>query len=244
MRRGWRSGLLALLMTASGGQAMSATVPARYLALGDSYTIGESVAVDARWPNQLAARLRAEGVDLAPPQIIARTGWTTDELSAALDALARGETVSLSDDEQARAPAPPYALVSLLIGVNDQYRGRPVTAARSEFQALLQRAIAYAGGAPERVLVLSIPDWGVTPFARAHGRDGAQVAIEIDAYNADQRALCAAAGVRYIDITAGTREAGLRPELLAADGLHPSALDYARWAEAALAAARAALAFP
>lgn len=217
-------------------------LPLRYLALGDSYTIGESVPTAARWPKRLVELLRAEGITIASPDIIARTGWTTDELSTALDALEHGERVALADGESAPRPAPPYQLVSLLIGVNNQYRGRPVDEYRTQLRVLLKRAIAYADGQPGRVIVLSIPDWGVTPFAAAHGRDAAVVAAEIDRYNAVKQAECARAGVAYIDITGLTREAASRRELLADDGLHPSAIDYQRWAQAALPAARAALA--
>jgi len=214
---------------------------ARFLAIGDSYTIGESVPAAARWPNRLAELLRADGIEIANPVIIARTGWTTDELDAALDALERSESVSLTDAETAPKPAPPYQLVSLLIGVNNQYRGRPVEEFREQLRALIVRAVAYADGDSQRVIVLSIPDWGVTPFAHEHGRDAAQVAREIDAHNAAKREECAHAGVAFVDITGLTREALERPELLAADGLHPSAIDYQRWAQAALPAARKAL---
>jgi lysophospholipase L1-like esterase len=215
--------------------------PARYLALGDSYTIGESVPAAARWPNQLVELLRADGIAIANPDTIARTGWTTDELSAALDAAERGEPVALADAELAPMPAPPYRLVSLLIGVNNQYRGQPIDNYRSQLRALIVRAVGYADGRPGRVIVLSIPDWGVTPFAATHGRDAAVVGAEIDAYNATKRAECARAGVAFVDITALTREARERRELLAADGLHPSAIDYQRWARAALPVARKAL---
>lgn len=221
--------------------APAPALPARYLALGDSYTIGESVPADARWPNRLADLLRADGVDIANPQIIARTGWTTDELDAALDAVEGGATVMMTGAEPALRPAPPYQLVSLLIGVNNQYRGRPVDEYREQLRALLKRAIGYAEGQPARVVVLSIPDWGVTPFARGQGRDAAQIAREIDAHNAAKREECARAGVAYVDITGLTRAAATRPELLADDGLHPSAIDYQRWAERALPAARMAL---
>ncbi|WP_282298557.1 GDSL-type esterase/lipase family protein, partial [Stenotrophomonas sp. PS02289] len=122
----------------------------RYLALGDSYTIGEGVAEQGRWPVQLSAALRAAGVDIADPQIIATTGWTTDELDAGIDAA---------------APQGPFDLVTLLIGVNNQYRGRSVDEYRTQFSALLQRALGFAGQRAQRVLVLAIPDWGVTPFA-------------------------------------------------------------------------------
>ncbi len=228
---------LSLLSMLSGAPAL----PARCLALGDSYTIGESVPAAERWPNQLAQGLRDAGANLANPDIVARTGWTTDELTAALDAVEHGETVEMAANERAPRPAPAYALVTLLIGVNNQYRGRPVDEYQAQLRALIARAIAYAGGQPRRVVMLSIPDWGVTPFAAGMGRDAATVAREIDAYNAAARAVCAEAGVAFIDITPLTREATQRPELLAGDGLHPSGIDYRRWAQAALPAARAAL---
>lgn len=228
---------LTLLSMLSGAPAL----PARYLALGDSYTIGESVPAAERWPNRLSVLLRVQGVDIANPDIVARTGWTTDELSAALDAVERGDAVDMAAGEHAPRPAPPYSLVTILIGVNNQYRGRPLDEYQTQLRALVARAIAYAGGESRRVVMLSIPDWGVTPFAAGMGRDGATVAREIDSYNAAARALCAEMGVAFVDITPLTREAVGRPELLAGDGLHPSGVDYQRWAEAALPTARAAL---
>lgn len=221
------SGTALLLAMALGATQVESM---RYLALGDSYTIGESVAAEQRWPVQLSAGLRELGLAVADPDIVARTGWTTDELDRAIDAAVEAGEVSGE-----------YQLVSLLIGVNNQYRGRSVESHLPEFEALLQRAIGYAGGKPQRVIVLSIPDWGVTPFAAAQKRDAAEVARSIDAYNAAQRAVCARLGVAWIDITPGTREASARPELLAADGLHPSGIDYARWAAKALPVARQAL---
>lgn len=212
-------GLLGALLTVAALSATPSptTTPTnlRILALGDSYTIGESVPADERWPVQLAALLRKRGLAVAEPQIIAKTGWTTDELSAAMDA------ATLS---------PPYDLVTLLIGVNNQYRGRELDHYRVEFRALLDRAIDLAGDRPARVLVLSIPDWGVTPFAREKQRDAATVAAEIDAYNAVNRDEAQRAGVAWINITPMTREAAMDPTLLAEDGLHPSGRDYARWA--------------
>ncbi|RDI98585.1 SGNH/GDSL hydrolase family protein [Dyella solisilvae] len=196
----------------------------RYLALGDSYSIGEGVAESGRWPVQLADRLRQEGVALAAPTIVATTGWTTDELSAAMD----GSTFE-----------PPYDLVSLLIGVNNQYRGREADDYRGEFQRMLERAIGLAGDRPGRVLVLSIPDWGVTPFAQASGRDTADIARELDVYNAIAAELVRAAGAYWVDITGISR---LHPALLAEDGLHPSAAQYTLWTEAALPIAHSLLA--
>ena len=195
-----------------------------YLALGDSYTIGEGVAADGRWPMRLAAALRAQGVALADPTILATTGWTTDELSAAMDAATF---------------APPYDLASLLIGVNNQYRGRAADEYRGEFRRLLERAITLAGDRPDRVLVLSIPDWGVTPFAQASGRDTARIAAELDAFNAIAAEETRVAGAAFVDITPISRD---YPALLADDNLHPSAAQYALWAKAALPSARRLLA--
>ena len=197
----------------------TAATSTSYLALGDSYTIGEGVAQAGTWPFQLAAALRAQGIVLDDPQVIATTGWTTDELAAAI---------------AAEAPQGPYALVSLLIGVNNQYRGRPLAEYRQQFEQLLQRAIALAGDRSDRVLVLSIPDWGVTPFAFASGRDRQAIADDLDAYNAAAGELCEAHGVAFVDITGISRDGGGEPAMLADDGLHPSAAQYARWAEAAL----------
>jgi lysophospholipase L1-like esterase len=193
-----------------------------FLALGDSYTIGEGVAPGERWPVQLAARLRGEGVDVADPQIVATTGWTTDELLAAMDA---------------GMFAPRYDLVTLLIGVNNQYRGRPLDEYRAQFRDLLQRAIALAGGNPAHVIVVSIPDWGVTSFAAREGRDLARVAREIDAFNAVASAATASVGAAWVDVTTISRQPGSRNELVG-DGLHPSGAQYARWAEAMLPVAR------
>lgn len=188
-----------------------------YLALGDSYTIGEAVPFAENFPSQTALMIKTDTTELLP-RIIARTGWTTDELEAGI-AAANTASPLLSS----------YDFVSLLIGVNNQYRGRSVDSYRPEFTALLQKAIQYAGNRPERVVVLSIPDWGVTPFAS--GRDRAQIAAEIDAYNAANRQISLQYNVHYIDITPWTREAATDPTLLAADGLHPSGKEYRRWAE-------------
>jgi lysophospholipase L1-like esterase len=194
-----------------------------YLALGDSYTIGEAVAAHERWPAVLVQRLRHGGMPIDEPQIVAVTGWTTDELAQGMDAAAL-----LS----------PYGLVTLQIGVNNQYRGRPADDYREQFAGLLDRAIVLAGGRAARVVVASIPDWGVTRFAREQGRDRARIAAELDAYNALARAETERAGARFVDITGTSRQ---HPELLADDGLHPSAAQYALWVEAIEPAVRAAL---
>ena len=198
-----------------------------YLALGDSYTIGEGIDAAGRWPVQLAAALRTHGIGLADPRILATTGWTTDELWAAMDAA---------------EPLGAWDFVSLLIGVNNQYRGRSVDDYVGEFHRLLRRAIALAGDRVDRVLVLSIPDWGVTPFAVASGRDREAIAADLDAYNAAARDLCEAHGVAFVDITGISRDRGGTAEMLADDGLHPSASQYARWAGAALPVALGLLA--
>src|SRR5690606_9107716 len=177
----------------------------RYLAPGESYTIGEGVADDGRWPVQLARALHGDGIALDDPCIIAATGWTTDELSATIDDA---------------APSGPFDLVSLLIGVNNQYRGRDVGDYRSGFTALLQRAIGFARGRADRVLVLSIPDWGVTPFAIQSGRDRDLIASELDAFNAAACDICTAHGVAFVDITGISRTDGGDTAMLADDGLH------------------------
>ncbi|HET6806005.1 MAG TPA: SGNH/GDSL hydrolase family protein [Frateuria sp.] len=198
-------------------------MPLHYLALGDSYTIGEAVPAAERWPARLVRQLRARGLAVEEPRIVATTGWTTDELSAGMDA------ASLT---------PPYDLVSLLIGVNNQYRGRPAGEYRGQFARLLQRAVTLAGGRASRVVVVSIPDWGVTRFAGEQGRDPAPIAHALDVYNAIARDEAGRAGARWVDITPVSRR---HPELLAEDGLHPSAEQYALWTEAILPAAAAAL---
>jgi lysophospholipase L1-like esterase len=196
----------------------------RYLALGDSYTIGEGVAAAARWPVQLVARLAERGIALAPPQIVATTGWTTDEL-------AQGIATSALD--------PPYALVSLLIGVNNQYRGRADDEYATQFQQLLRQAITFAGNRAERVLVVSIPDWAATRFAAAGDRDREAIGRQIDHFNALARQRATAAGAVFVDVTGLSRQ---YPDELVDDGLHPSAEHYARWVERIAPQAAAALA--
>jgi lysophospholipase L1-like esterase len=196
----------------------------RFLALGDSYTIGEGVAEHDRWPVQLAALLRQHGVSVAEPEIVARTGWITGELSAGIDAA---------------APRGPYALVTLLIGVNNQYRGLGLDEYRDQLRALLHRAVAFAGGDAGRVVVVSIPDWGVTPFAE--GRDRAVIHAGIDAFNDVNRGEARRAGAGYVDVTPATRRDGTDPAFIAGDGLHPSGKMYTEWARLALPAALSAL---
>lgn len=201
-----------------------------YLALGDSYTIGEGVAEHERWPEQLAAELRAQGLPVEAPRIIATSGWTTEALSAAIDTA-----------ELARSLLPRYDLVSLGIGVNDQYRGRALGDYALAFRMLLERAIAFGGGQSRHVFVPSIPDWGTTPFARASGRDRADIAERIDAFNAAAAAVCAQRGVAFIDVTTLGRRAD-NLALLVDDGLHPSAALYRQWVSHLVGAASAAIA--
>ena len=188
--------------------------PYRYLALGDSYTIGESVPVADRWPVQLVAALRAQGLAIADPEIIAKTGWTTAELANGID--------------QAQAQGP-YDLVSLLIGVNNQYRGLSQEQYREEFVELLDTAVAFANNDPNRVFVVSIPDWGVTPFGQR--RDSEEVSAAIDAFNAINRAETENRGIVYIDITPISQQAIDNRTLIADDGLHPSGKMYRLWVE-------------
>jgi lysophospholipase L1-like esterase len=187
-----------------------------YLALGDSYTIGEMVEPQENFPNQVVKMMTSNSVELE--RIIAKTGWTTDELEAGIVASNTNKPLLNS-----------YDLVSLLIGVNNQYRGRSADDYKPEFEELLRKAIRYAGNRADHVVVLSIPDWGVTPFA--NGRDREQIAKEIDAYNAANKKIAEQYSVHYIDITPWTREAATDNSLLASDGLHPSGKEYKRWAE-------------
>lgn len=185
-----------------------------YLAIGDSYTIGEAVPPEENFPNQTVAILNEKGNLFNAPQIIARTGWTTDELDAAIDEARINKT---------------FDIVSLLIGVNNQYRGRSVSEYKTQFDHLLQRAMQFSGNKPQHVFVLSIPDWGVTPFAE--GRDRNEIARSIDTFNDTAREICRHHKIDFIDITASQRIDGNKPAYLASDGLHPSGKEYKRWAE-------------
>jgi lysophospholipase L1-like esterase len=196
-----------------------------YLALGDSYTIGEQLMLAESFPYQTVQLLRkaaagvdghgqAPGLTFTAPEIIAKTGWTTDELSAAIQ-----QTIFLKQ----------YDVVSLLIGVNNQYRGRAIEEFKNGFIALLEKAIECAGGNHHRVFVLSIPDWGITPFAG--DRDAQKIANEINAYNDVCKSVSSEYNCMFIDITVSQRTDGRKPEFLAADGLHPSGLEYAKWAK-------------
>jgi lysophospholipase L1-like esterase len=184
-----------------------------YLALGDSYTIGQSVDAKQSFPVQLKDKLAAYGVQ--QPTIIAQTGWTTDNL---INAINLGGIAGKK-----------YDIVTLLIGVNDQYQGLSQANYRTKFVQLLNSAIKFAKGNKKRVFVVSIPDWGVTPYA--NGND-AKIAPEIDQFNAINKEESDKAGVNYINITPISKEAATNPLLTASDGLHPSAVMYAKWVEA------------
>nr|WP_229321201.1 SGNH/GDSL hydrolase family protein [Larkinella knui] len=211
--------LLFLACTQPGTDDVMTTNPtanANYLALGDSYTIGESVPEADRWSVQLAGLLRKEGLNITDPDIIARTGWTTSELSDAIKQSGNQKT---------------YQLVSLLIGVNNQFRGQSLETYRTEFRALLQTAIRFANEKPKRVFVLSIPDWGVSPYAANRNRQ--QIAKEIDAFNDVAQEECKKAGIAYVDITPTSRTAASDPSQIAEDNLHFSGKQYRQWAEKA-----------
>ena len=184
-----------------------------YLALGDSYTIGEQVPFAENYPNQLVQLLRKDGYDFHAAEIVARTGWTTDELQFGINN---------------HIFRPAYDFVTLLIGVNNQYRGRSAEEYEAHFSDLLEQAIAFAGNRKERLAVLSIPDWGITPFAT--GKEQVKISQEIDLFNEVNRRVTSTSGIHYIYITGLTREAQNDPSLLAADGLHPSGKEYKRWA--------------
>ncbi|NCX96704.1 MAG: SGNH/GDSL hydrolase family protein [Chitinophagia bacterium] len=185
-----------------------------YLALGDSYTIGEKVLLENNFPHQLVTFLNRKGLSYTSPEIIAQTGWTTDELAVAI--------------KNATQRNKKYDLVTLLIGVNNQYRGRDINNYTQEFSQLLHTAIGFANDNPHHVVVVSIPDWGVTPFAEDRNRE--EIAKQIDEFNAVNKKLATEAGCVYIHITPSTRQNGTNPLYLAEDKLHPSAKEYSIWA--------------
>ena len=199
-----------------------------YLALGDSYTIGEGVDARGTWPLQLADALRQLRIPLQDPRVIATTGWTTDELAHAMDEAA------LEDRS--------WDFVSLLIGVNDQYRHRALPEFATGFDTLFHRAELLCRRGAAGLMVLSIPDWGLTPFAANEGRDASQVAHELDAYNSHIHTMCQARGAAFVDVTATSRGVGTEASMLVDDDLHPSATQYAEWTRLALPAARRSLA--
>lgn len=196
-----------------------------YLALGDSYTIGESVQQKETFPIQLSEKLKVAGFDIESTKIIAKTGWTTDELSAAIQNQKLNQT---------------YDLVTLLIGVNNQYRGRDAEEYRTQLKDLIRTSIQFANGNAQNVIVVSIPDYGVTPFAQ--NRNPEKIASEIDLFNTIKKEETQKAGAIFIDITPISREAKTNKNLVADDGLHPSAEMYRLWVEEIFLSAKMILA--
>lgn len=186
----------------------------RFLALGDSYTIGESVEETCRWPVQLTDSLQKRGIAISEPKILAQTGWTTEELQQAID----------STELQ-----PTYDMVSLLIGVNDQYRGYDPEKYPSNFRSLLEEAIVLAGGQTDGVFVVSIPNYGVTPFAQ--DRNPKKIRKEIKEYNRMAKSIADSMNVIFIDITPISEKASEVEDLTASDKLHPSGKMYTLWME-------------
>lgn len=214
--------MIVVILVLGWGAALYAGRPVRdarrpvasYLALGDSYTIGESVGPEGRYPQQVVEMLKeSDHLLCRDPDIIAVTGWTTGDLLEAISAI---------------KPAPAYQVVSLLIGVNNQYQGRSQAEYREQFTMLLQKAIWLAGNNPAHVLVLSIPDYSVTPFGRT--RDTALIAAQIDSFNQINYGIAMACKVNYIDVTVESRRAALDTALVARDGLHFSGKEYGHWA--------------
>lgn len=186
----------------------------KYLALGDSYTIGQSVSTADRFPAQTSALLKNDGINLNNIEYIAVTGWTTVDLAGAINS---------------RNPANDFDIVTLLIGVNDQYQGLDTSGYRMRFSELLTKAVTFAGNRKQRVFVLSIPDYSVTPFVPA--TDKARVSREINEFNRINKEVTSGQGISYIDITPSTRMAANDPSLIAGDGLHPSGKEYLKWAQ-------------
>ena len=195
-----------------------------FLALGDSYTIGQSVLPQDRFPVQLAAALRKKDIDIANPKIIARTGWTTFDLANAIDKA---------------KPDTNYDLVTILIGVNNQFQGKSIEEYRVELADLLKKSIAFADGDASHVIGFSIPDWGPTPYGK--GDPTGDVKTQIDAFNQVMSEECAKLKIVVVDVTSISRTVADHPDLMAIDGLHPSGKQYKLWVEAALPAAVKAL---
>jgi lysophospholipase L1-like esterase len=210
--------LFCSIMTTIPAQVFNRNTVVNFLALGDSYTIGESVAEQERWPVHLIRELRAMGYECKDPRIIATTGWRTDDLKKA--ALA----ADLKDE---------YNLVSLLIGVNNQYQGKSVDDYVPEFEELLQMAIKYAQGDKSKVFVVSIPDYGFTPFGKEKQE---QISAAIDQFNEKNKSIAKKYGITYINITPISRDGFKDPSLIASDGLHPSGKMYSLWVKKILEA--------
>lgn len=192
--------------------AISYDSPIKYLALGDSYTIGESVTEQGRWPIQLSDSLQKRGIESTEVSIIARTGWTTAELQKGISE---------------NPPQPPYDLVSLLIGVNNQFRGYDIEIYRSEFRELLEQAIGFANNDSSNVFVVSIPNYGVTPFGQTRGED--KIRQELLEYDVIAKEIASEYGIPFINITPISEKAKTDTSLIASDKLHPSSSMYSEW---------------
>ncbi len=207
-----QSFLFTFLMTVVATESITPT-DRKFLALGDSYTIGESVSEKERWPVQLAKKLREKGKSIGEPLIIATTGWRTDDLMNAVN------KAHLKNE---------YDLVSLLIGVNNQYQGKSSEEYVIEFEDLLKTAIQLAKGKKENVFVVSIPDYGYTPFGKPKQ---AEISKALDRFNEINKRITEKAGIKYINITDISRQGIQQPELVADDGLHPSGKMYSLWVD-------------
>lgn len=193
------------------------TGPVSYLALGDSYTIGQGVESAQNYPNLLTSKLRNRGIIVNEPVIIAVTGWTTEDL---LQGIAQAQLTNRQFD-----------LLTLLIGVNNQYRGLSLEDYEQDFGELLKKSLQLVGDDANRIIVISIPDWGVTPYATEIAHDKKRIASEIDRFNEKNKSLATQSGIRYLEITEEYRSLGHMDQYLAVDGLHPSEKVYARWAD-------------
>ncbi|MFV8224703.1 SGNH/GDSL hydrolase family protein [Christiangramia aquimixticola] len=185
-----------------------------FLALGDSYTIGESVVETKRWPVQLAEQLRVRGYKMAAPRIIAKTGWTTEDLLQGMD-----RNLDAQQD---------FDLVSILIGVNNQYQGKSINEYEAELRTIFRRAVNHSRTLEKGVFAVSIPDYGYTPFGASNQE---KISAEIDEFNAVFRKVANEFNVPFYNITPISREAKNNPELIASDNLHPSALMYEKWVD-------------
>lgn len=194
-----------------GAQLISIESPVNMLTLGDSYTIGESVDSTSRWPHQFVAGLRNEGIEASDPDYIAVTGWTTQDLLAGIDRNYKREKQ--------------YNLVSILIGVNNQYQGIPISTYEPDLVRIIELALEMVKGDRSKVFMLSIPDYAFTPF----GKGNEKISREIDAYNAINRQLALSYHLTWVDVTPVSRKGLDDPSLVAGDGLHPSALQYEKW---------------
>jgi lysophospholipase L1-like esterase len=203
---------LAFILRSAEAQKIKIQDPVHFLALGDSYTIGQSISISDRWPNQLASELSGYGYTVAEVKFIAQTGWRTDNLKNAIEQ---------------QQPLSGYNLVSLLIGVNNQYQGGSTATYYTDFESLLKTALQLASNKPEHVFVLSIPDYAYTPF----GGGSSVISNQIDEFNSINRIITASYNIKYIDITPISRMGLLKPELVANDGLHPSCTMYGLWVQ-------------